>query len=661
MKRKSRCVLLAAGLLAGVATFVGGARLASADETWTLLPEAEWYDEFSPLYTNGQGLYCEGDPTPTAADPVLVPYWLTDPETGEAWQTEYIQNEAVISFHADVTAAQIRALLDGFDLDILSAYFDPDPLDPETSMSWFRVRIPATSTYNENVPLLLSALNALPEVEEAGLSEVARLCTGTPLYTDPLTQPNDAMAKPQDSSEAWLRSAYSGLRAAWYSADADLGAERTKSVVVVMDTGVDADHEDFDGKLYTRSGSRWAIGIKNSGKSYFGAMRPVVASPTQTAPSNLVPASHAPTGSSPDPLKHIELRYQGCAHGTAMAGIIGAKANNGIGTVNASGDLALVLPARMEMVGDYKVALASAPSIVKLITKNLSPPSALGAEVKVRTVYMGFAHKAGKRPKTMDDLLQAMRNDIKKSGQTRLWVAPAGQSPQGEVDPKLAYPAAILKQRKSSAGSNPKDPTVLGVTSVDLSPTDGWLHVSASDYFSPRDGSGQYLPLDRRAYQISAQDHFDGLMDVRDKWYSLKWRSNPVKSVMVAGYTKWDTGLEASGSAYAQSIGTGGFTNVHLNWADGHNQTFGTSVAAAQIAALSGALFSKFPDRTAAKISLHIQRSQSTLGATHTETVDGHTYQLIQFTSAPAGRGAGRIAGAVDVFLALTTDPPTNN
>lgn len=676
---RSMRVAFAAVLAAGAFLELRGATRATAEETWTLLPSSEWHDEFSPLYTNGQGLYCEGDPTQTADAPELVTYTLTDEETGEYGPIEAIKNEAVVCFKNTATPAEIRAVLAGLGLDILHAYYDPDATDPESHLAWFNVEASPTSAHWNDTGGLVAALRALPIVLRAGYSDVARVC-GTPLYSNAEQQPNDPVFK-LNATPSIRHASRMGLAGAWYSPDADLGdLTRQPSYVVVMDTGVDMDHPDLVGGHYlSPSGSRIGFGCAKKA-AYFGTVRPFLPAPAQTNGENPIPAADAPAapvqGVSADPCKLLDLKHFGHGHGTAMAGIVAAASNNGSGAVSASGDLAKFVSARLRMVAHEKVSVASAIPLVKKITAAFSLSASSGNVSNARTVYFGFATDAVKRTEVFDDLLDVMRKDGTKGVNDRLWIAPAANNAVGVVEPKLSFPACILKKKANADDTRSALPVVLGVTGVEYGPT-SLVRAVEANWFSPRYTSGpqtgQFKPLDRRTYSISASTKADSLVDVREQWYGLRYTAtafvpaDPSSGLKKVGYQHWDIGAPGNpalnGNAGSLEVYTGGYgTLLHASRRP-NNLAYGNSVAAAHVAALAGALFAKFPSRKAADISLHIQRSQTSEGATHTETFGGHTYQIIEFDpvpTAPDPARRGRIPCPVDFLIALTTSPPSS-
>jgi subtilisin family serine protease len=392
-------------------------------------------------------------------------------------------------------------------------------------------------------------------------------------------------------------------------------------------------------------------------------------------------------GIRPDPLKHIDLRYRGHGHGTAAAGIVGARGRNGDATIGFGARHVKVMSAELRMVGDHRVDLASAiKCVVRLRRRH---PAASG----VKVVYMGFSVDASELDRR--SALYALRGEMIKDakGNDRLWIAPAGFSASGAV---LSYPAAILWDKVGSAAPIKLKvgevlPTVLGVSSVQ------WVNGSVSsdiltNYFT-RDGR-----LDRRIYGVSGASAALVTTDVREAWYGRRWHYDRRRGNKYWRDQQWRDGVCASSTirhgmrdllGYAQdggltgplggprSHGTVGFQ------VRGENDTFGlsgggyylslsgesaggyagatslftgTSVAAAQIAALAGVLFSKHESANARAIASHIALSQQTSasGLIRGEESDGAFGYYV-----PGPRGAGRVAAPVDFLWALSNPPGT--
>jgi hypothetical protein len=665
---------------------------------WRLLPQTEWADEFNPLYTDDKGQFCEGDPSgPEGGEDVeIIRYLSIAPETGDTCMVEAVQNEALVSFAPSVRAPQIRSLFAGLGLGILQAWFDPKPHDPDASMSWFLVEILPGSRYRDQVGRLVEHLRSRCDVTNAGYSVVGRLC-GTALYTNPATQPNDKNLQRALNSG---RGAVVGLRlsSAWYDAGADLGGPKVPSCVVVMDTGIDVDHEDFGGP--GDPGQVFAIGQKRRGLAAgranrkFGEVRDFEAVPpnqpfdSQTGTyGDPVPASGAPindgrdgTADTYDPLKFLDLNFRGHGHGTVMAGVIAARSNNGRDVVGGGIDAVKVMSARLPMVGDHRVRVASAAALVRRLTTDFGR-SVSGA---VQVVYFGFAVGDVVRSAAMDQLLQAMIAD-RKAGNDRLWVAPA----LNDSDSTLSYPAAILKQDRDKTTTKPAGflPAVLGVTGC--SGPEFLAGSSTTNHGSRKDAKGNFLPLDRAIYGVSAYQFWSDTLDARDQWYGVYRSLKPKKKAPdgAVGYYGINRDVKVGGGSGPDDLRTSFILGrlysaenpdfvldvrfdrfgrrIETRIPDPPPQTLvGNSLAAAQIAALAGMILAKGSGAPAAQVAELIRRKtrgNRTDRAAPTQEGGTADYQVIEYSFNSGGRNSKlvtrRIPGFIDFLAALVDDP----
>lgn len=413
-------------------------------------------------------------------------------------------------------------------------------------------------------------------------------------------------------------------------------------------------------------------------------------------------------GVPPDPLKFIDLRYRGCAHGTAMAGIIGARGSDG-GVVSFGSPRVKFISAQLRMVGHYRVDIASAVSCVKILRRTC--PASAG----YRVVYMGFSQDASRRSHASDDgmmdtLLKAMRkdrNDRKDGtrGHDRLWIAPAGFGGTGRL---LSYPAAIHWKDIFTPPGDPDaegKPVVLGVTSVRWSGE--FLAPITGSFFSPKydskrkkiiDDSG---PVERRAYGISAVAGPVVTTDVRESWYGARWYYDPRRDdqdwkdqdlpemeggpprdppnakthtprylVGYAGDNKLTgdsdprngAGYRSRASDVVDGLGAGGYVSdgelsESMVKSNANVRVLGSSVAAAQVASLAGMLWAKhasdqFPP-TAAKIAKHLVASYQT---GDTSLKQGKDAEGKDTYTAAREQASGVVPAPVDFLWALEND-----
>ena len=592
MRRSMRVLVVVA--LCSVVTAISGTPRLHADEEWTLLDQQYWFDEFSPLYTNGNGVLLEGDPLDPGVEwPVIVTHPDVDAETSELSWVQAVQNEAVIDFKPDTNATQIRQLLESLDLKIVSAWFEPDLSDFDSSVSWFHVRILPSSAYENDVAGLLEHLMTTGLVESAGHNDLIPLCTA--LFPN---GPNDNfVASPPSGTDA-NRShlVREKLDAAWKNTNVTFGTQR--SCVVVMDTGIDAEHPDFTTaptagvqpsitRIYRPlNGIREGIQVMTGGQIKVGQLRPY----------EVV----APLAAGIDGLKGLSIDKLGHGHGTAMAGYIAAETNNTIGV--AAGPGLMLLSARMRMPADNSVEFASVPKILKKLKQHfgqgskdtLNPPANRNV-ADVRVVYMGFASP---NFNTFKNLIKKMRRDL-KSGNDRVYVAPAGN----DHSPKPGFPAAILN-RVPVGQRLAVEPEILGVTAseVNLDNSDGIDRLT--NFINESD---QTFPvLDHTIYDVSAFANTNvPTTDANDVWYKTNNFAGVNQRVgyrMIADQMAGPTlGFDEYVEAPSTQIG---------------GPPGGTSTAAAHVASLAGLLWARFPSgqliqgqtATATKIGSHIRR-----------------------------------------------------
>ncbi len=677
---------------------------------WVLRPRHEWPDEFSPRYSNGRGCFLDGDPTDPDGNGAaeLFTYVSRNAETGECCEVEAIQNEAVVNFAPCVTAEAIRRLFHELGLEILQAWFDPQPCRPESSMSWFLVGVGPDSRFHRDVEGLVERLTALPCVVSAGYSSVAH-AAAKPLY--PRTGPDDELFRIYEThywgeirNLALAPLGLVGLPSAWYDEGADLGNATQKTCVVIMDSGVDVDHPEFGGpgdpgSIYslTRSGVERRQGLSSEKKHRdFGDVGAFEAEPQQSIVGEPVRAAGAPLGSAPDPLEFIDLQHEDHGHGTVMAGIIGARTNNKKLIASLGLDSVKIMSARLRMVGNGRYSVASAVPLVRLLTERHSDPA-------VRVVYMGFSVDMAERDGDMQDLFKAMKKD-REAGNDRVWVAPAGNR-NGYA---LSYPAAILKKRRGKTTDEPLEslPAVIGVTgsSVYVEPW-GFRGDTSTNFNGRQRKDGGFDPLDRDIFGVSALTFWGDSLDVRDRWYGKHYSLAPARLAPGgrAGYYGIDmSGIKpkplpratAADNPYRQG---GLFAGLHVTAyggrtppkliredVDGYGRlleravtvppppVLGNSFAAAQIAALAAMLFAKYGNaRTGYQVVEAIRRSvrgsphsASGLGPPTVDEVQapgpggGITtvrYPVIEWFN-QARKEVVRIPGLVDFVAALTVN-----
>ncbi len=355
---------------------------------WTLLPESKWENEFMPRYVNEHGQTCDGSPWQPEDDDecfTLLPYTEFDPEDDEPHHGLAVANELLVDFRPGTRPCRVREIVCRFGLEILYADFDPPTPGLEDPEAWFHLGTRPDSAYYNCTRVLVSELPALPDIDEVSFNDVAPPAARLfECEIDGVRRPRDVLLEPDssgvdDRAMTRLKIAGADCAGAWHDDAADMGGEHEDVTVVVMDTGVAVDHEDFQ------------YGYDEDGQ-------PIAAS---QAPA-------APRGRDRDPYKAINTRWNGCAHGTVVAGVIAAATDDEVGTVSCGAPYVKVMSATLRLGHHYAVSVGS---MIKAV----------------------------------------------KKGNDRLWIAPAGFDGQHEKPTKTVRNKTVSRNL----------PTVLGVTGVD--------------------------------------------------------------------------------------------------------------------------------------------------------------------------------------------------
>ena len=518
--------------------------------TWMPLPQAQWSDEFSPLYADRDGNVLEGDPNaPADAGEEVVSRSVYDEENEEYDTVYYIDNEALVTFTPTTTATTIRNLFEEVAVVIDAAWFDPDPQNPDTSMSWFHVRIDPESEYYGELPDLLDYLGGLSYVEGAGYNDIGTACGykydgDEDEFFGHWTDPDDPKTIDNFTWQAqnelfWLNAMQawddkSGPGSGTFDTGTDIG-------VIVVDSGVDVvqvsghnPHPDLDDKIYRAYGGTGSKqGLAKSDGSYQKA------SMEGSSAANFA----------------LDTDKNEFAHGTCVAGIIGAEAFNddetgqdpeddrSEGIAGCGPELTIfVAKAKWKDTG-YSTGGPTAASVVDIIKalKKEVPTTGYSAGLRVVTI----AHVWNEPPEGMR---KAIVKDIEAN--KRVYVAAAGN----EGKEKKRYPAFW-------DGGNEEIPGLLGVTAADNSSGTNWGYKgtdgrpSGTNFWNGGPNSSSTTPAN---YSVSGY-----------------WHSVATDYGGTAGYSNDD-----------QIDGTGFTTGDYHDFQ-------GTSAATAHVAALVGLIYSR--------------------------------------------------------------------
>lgn len=182
--------------------------------------------------------------------------------------------------------------------------------------------------------LLVSDTDRIFE-SSAGFGEMRRMLTKSGVVTR--VEPNYlyyATELPDDPrvNELWFLSQISAP-AAW-----EIQKDSPQVVVAVIDTGVFRGHEDLEGRIWTNTGEIPGNNIDDDGNGYIDDVHGWDFFNDDADPSpDLVPVDEFPPFCIAHPTKK---RYE--AHGTHVAGTIGAAGNNGKGITGISWDVKIM-------------------------------------------------------------------------------------------------------------------------------------------------------------------------------------------------------------------------------------------------------------------------------------------------------------------------------
>ncbi|MEM9541392.1 MAG: S8 family serine peptidase [Cyanobacteria bacterium P01_E01_bin.42] len=231
-----------------------------------------------------------------------------DPETG----VEYKPGELLVKLAADIKDSDIQELIEHYDAIDIERLI-PDTASSDSPLHQWRL---LTFEPETNVLEIRDEMLAFGDIEASEVNAVR-----------PLTwQPNDT-----DFEHLW---ALNNTGQNGGTSDADIDATEawdiqrgSKDIVVaVIDTGVDYNHEDFNGNMWRNLGEIAGNGIDDDGNGYVDDIY-----------------GYDFGNNDADPMDEIlPLVFFGNGHGTHVAGIIGAAGDNDLGVVGVSPNVSLM-------------------------------------------------------------------------------------------------------------------------------------------------------------------------------------------------------------------------------------------------------------------------------------------------------------------------------
>jgi hypothetical protein len=560
-----------------VVAFAGSGR-ARADQTWTLLPQSSWTDQFSPLWIDEDGGLCEGDPSLIDVQrPIeIITHYSEDPETGETIATPAVENQVLVNFLPTATPTQIQEAFATLGVEIFSAWYQPNPEDLDTSVSWFALRILPTSPYFNNVGGIISAFLARPDVEFAEHNLLLSMEQDFPAGA---IDPRDIYwANPYDSTFNQLDLKTNlGARPAWTITTGDhteTGAS-TEVVAVVMDSGVQLEHPDLEGNVWKCNGLRQACFITTEG--------PDVMAPRSGSNSNSYALMKAAS---------FDENYANSnGHGTAMAGIIAARTDNpvpsgtypatypdptgrgrAIGVAGCAPNLKF-MSMRLHMAAENSFTTDGVARAIKRLNANY-------ADDEVKVVNMSFS--VLESPKS---IRKAIKKDLylnwteKTTNHNRLYVAAAGATGRQHKSYPAAWGDIVLGVTGAVHYDSGLQDRGFNFTPPNYVANDYSIHINGTSFFTKVVNNVRVPDLD--VYGVSAYWNWGATTDrTGTDGYSRKDSSGEAHKSGVTDYY-WYQGVNNRWNYLTTSLDP-------RQWFPG-----GNSNAAAQVSGLAGLLFAK--------------------------------------------------------------------
>ncbi|ACA84943.1 S8 family serine peptidase [Shewanella woodyi] len=240
----------------------------------------------------------------------------------------------------------------------------------------------------------------------------------------------------------------------------DISTGDTDVVVAVIDTGVDYNHEDLQGNIWTNPNEIAGNGIDDDGNGVIDDIH-----------------GYSAIDDDGDPM-------DGNGHGTHVSGTIGAKGNNGVGVAGVNWDVSIIGCQFLDAGGSGSTAGAIA--CIDYVT-NLKVNH--GVDVKASNNSWGGG-----------GFSQALKDSIESGGDAGiLFVAAAGNGAY-DNDASPSYPAsydsaAVMAVASTDRNDNMSGFSQYGLTSVDIgAPGSAILSTTPGNNYSSFNGTSMATP-----------------------------------------------------------------------------------------------------------------------------------------------------------------------
>ncbi len=240
-----------------------------------------------------------------------------------------------------------------------------------------------------------------------------------------------AAAEPNDPYYLQSQSQYLAQISAQQAWDLARGSE--KVIVAVIDSGLDIDHEEFAGRIWTNPKDSTANGVDDDGNGCIDdahGCRFVELTPENKLACGYT--SSAPTGEIRD--DHGQPGSENHSHGTLVAGIIGASGDNGKGIAGAAWNV-MLMPIKVLDCGSFG-------GLPRGSMFNVAEGIAYARRMGAHIINISIASEAG--VEAADNL--QLRTEIQRAQDAGIIiVAAAGNHIPGTSQVGPGYPAAYTQ------------------------------------------------------------------------------------------------------------------------------------------------------------------------------------------------------------------------